>query len=204
MIFSESCKKYIDLQCNGDLHLYTDFPEIKGFEKYLDHITLPRRVADLGSGIGRATVFIENKYNWGADYCLVDGDSGDFQYEGIREDNNEFYNSHQVALDFCKENGVSKVHALHPENDSWWLSDYELIYSFLAFGFHWPITMIIDTVQKAIVKGGLVIFGLRGIEEQVWQDKQIKELDTTIWELIEYHLTPKLERNSTLVLRRKK
>jgi SAM-dependent methyltransferase len=205
MIFPESCKKYIDLQCNGDLSLYTDFPEIKSLDSYLKDMK-PKQVADLGSGIGRATVFFEMKYKWNAKYYLIDGNSGDYQYEGIREGINEgineFYNSHQATKDFCEANGICKLHVIHPDYP-WYNLKYDLIYSFLAFGFHWPIRMVMDQIEKATTKDSLVIFGLRGSEERDWQNRQVTGLNKSIWNIEEYFLTPKLDRTSILILRRK-
>lgn len=204
IIFPKECKKYIDLQCNGDLSLYIDMPEIKNIDKYLSEIN-PKNILDIGAGIGRASVYLHNKYKWGdSHYFLLDGDGGDTQYDQLRTEKGEYYNSFECAKLFCESNGL-KITQLNA-NDNWInhiKKPLDLIYSFLAIGFHWPITFYLEDIYSVSKKDSLIIFGVRGIERKEWMDSQVNSIDNNKYEISDYILNPTKDRNSILVLKRK-
>lgn len=204
IIFPDECKRYMELQCNSDISLYTDMPEIKNIDKYLKDIN-PHHVMDIGAGIGRASVYIHNRYEWNdAIFYLLDGDGGDVQYDQLRTEKNEFYNSFDCAKIFCEINNL-KIIQLNARED--WIQhitkSMDLVYSFLAIGFHWPLEFYMDDIFTITKKDSLIIFGIRGIEEKLWVDDQINKINLNKFKIIEIIQNKKKDRDSILILKRK-
>ena len=207
--FPPECKRYIDLQCNGDLSLYTDMPEIKHIDKYLKELD-PNIALDLGCGIGRASVYFQKRYNWDCDYILFDGNSGDTQFDGVRTGQSDFYNNRESTEAFVESNGFD-CYYLDAEME--WRSrlndiileigneQIDLAYSFLAFGFHWPLNYCLNDFSPYLKSECLLMFGMRGTEESGWVEKQIKEISDE-YEVLEFIHKPKATKESILVLKK--
>jgi SAM-dependent methyltransferase len=198
------CKKYMDLQCNGDDSLYTDFPENKNLEGYLKG-TQPKKAIDIGSGIGRASVWFKQHYGWNdTEFYLMDGDSGEKQLDGLRKGTDDFYNSLECTKLFCESNRL-KYTLVNAENKEWEKAlpeDFDIAYSFLAFGFHWPIDQVLTKIYSILKPGGLAIFGLRGIEKVKWVQQQIYDIPGECFQTIEFVIKPKATKESVLILRK--
>ncbi len=204
IVFPEECKKYMELQCNSDISLYTDFPENKNISGYLKG-TQPKKAIDLGSGIGRASVWFKQHYGWDdTEFYLMDGDHGDVQLDGLRKDTDGFYNSLDCTKAFCEANELN-YNLVNAENKDWDKDipkDFDIAYSFLAFGFHWEIDQVLDKVYSILKPGGYAIFGLRGIEKQKWVQEQIFHLPSECFEMIEFIIKPKATKESVLILKK--
>jgi len=84
VIFPDDTKKYVELQSNNRLEEYSYLPEFEGVEEYLKDMN-PKVALDVGSGIGRASVFFFKYFKWTDTlFILADGDSGNEQLSGIR------------------------------------------------------------------------------------------------------------------------
>jgi len=200
--FPPECEEYVNLQCNGDKSLYEDFPEHKHIDEYLKDMR-PENVLDIGAGIGRASVWLFKKYGWDcADYFLVDGDSGNKQFEGIRKNSREYYNNWDCAHTFCEANGIDVYHRMCVDPEVLYSIDkkFDLIYSFLAFGFHWPIDMYMDDLYHLCKKNTILIFGLRGTEKKAWIEGQIEKIDPKKYKVLKLVHKPTQTRESVLVL----
>lgn len=203
IIFPRECKKYFELQCNNDISLYTDMPEIKNINRYLEKLD-PHYVMDIGAGIGRASVYLHNKYKWdNTIFYLLDGNGGEIQYDQLRTGKDEFYNSFYCAKLFCENNGL-KIIQLNANKE--WISyitkSIDLIYSFLAIGFHWPIDFYLDDIYSISKIGALIIFGIRGIEKREWINDQINKIDTNKFKIEELIQNESKDRDSVLILRK--
>jgi SAM-dependent methyltransferase len=204
IIFPSECKKYINLQCNGDISLYTDFPEHKYLLKHFEGRKKPEVIVDIGSGIGRASVWLKKKMKWkAATFILVDGNSGENQYDEIRKKRGEYYNNWEMAEKFCHDNGIKYVVMCDPEKIKGIHCKFDLVYSFLAVGFHWPLDFYLNDIADMCNKGCLLAFGLRGIEKKKWIKKQIEAIDQTKYKIVFLTLRPKSTYESLLVLERK-
>lgn len=164
IIFPESTKKYADLQCNQQLSDYTDCPELVPLHTFLEK-QKPTRVLELGAGLGRASVFLKNKYDWNdTEFYLLDGDSGSVQIAGVHQTLEPcFYNSLKATYDFCVANGIEsgKLHLINAETEKIPEAKFDLCYSLKAIGFHWPINEYLYILQKHTYKGSFLFFELR-------------------------------------------
>ena len=199
-------KKYIDLQCNGDTTIYSELPEIKYIDYYIRDLE-PDSVLDIGSGIGRVSVYFFKKYGWiNTKFNLLDGNYGDKQICGIRNEHGEFYNSFEMAKVFCKSNGLININLLDANNNAWEKYNFKklsFVYSFLSIGFHWPLDFYLDKIYPLLSLGAIVIFGMRGIEKKEWVYKQIIDIDDKKYEILKFVHVPTINRESVLILRKR-
>jgi len=202
--FPEQAQKYIELQCNNNFKLYTSFPELKNTDEIFSSVT-PKKVVDIGSGIGRASVFLKNYYSWNeTEFHFIDGNEGDVQLYGVRSKENEFYNSFDVAKFFCNANNLTRL-TLWDAREKKWVTDLhevDLIYSFLAIGFHWPLEMYLNDIYKISLAGTYVIFGVRGVEEEKWVKDQVSKIDKDKYKILKFIIKPTSSRESILILQR--
>lgn len=207
LVFPDNVKKYIKLQCNDVMSKYTDFPELVNIEKELRPLR-PKNVLEIGAGIGRASVFLAKYFGWEeTDFYLLDGDSGDEQVNGVNyESKDSFYNSIAATKEFCSANGL-KVYTLNAEKGDWKALGvkYDLVYSFLAIGFHWPISIYLDEIYNMLEKDTLLIFGVRSSAKKFdkFMDTQIKAINKDKYEIVKLKREPKGARSSVLLLRKK-
>lgn len=203
--FPDKCAKFIDLQCNGRRDLYTEMPEIKNIDKYLSEISEPSYVMDIGSGIGRASVFIKKYYGWdNSIFLLLDGDSGDKQFHGLRSKNHEYYNSIKMAKAFCGANEVKMIPV--DVSQSKWISEIshpvDLAYSFLSVGFHWPIDLYLNKIHGLLRDGAFVIFGTRNQNRKSWVDQQVESVNAKMYDIVEVCIESAGSRSSVMVLKK--
>jgi len=203
--FLPTVEQYIKLQCNSDKSLYTNFPEVKYADEYLENL-LPKNVLEIGAGVGRASVYLFKNYKWtNTQFNLLDGDRGNVSFDGLRNKDKEFYNSLEISNIFCRSNGLSNVNQFDADNDDWLsnLKNIDLVYSFLAIGFHWPIDFYLDKIYDILVSEALVIFGIRDVEKIEWIIKQLNVVNNKKYELMRLVCTSRNERSSLLILKRK-
>lgn len=166
VVFPESAKEYVRLQCNDNLKGYTECPGVRCVEKFLKDLR-PRNILEVGAGLGRVSVFLFRRFGWETtNFHLLDGNSGHEQICHTHEKvGRDYYNSLQATKDFCLVNGISeeRLFLLNAENDDWKQLDvkYDLCYSFRAIGFHWPVTGYLDVLHPLLEKGACLIFEIR-------------------------------------------
>jgi SAM-dependent methyltransferase len=207
IVFPESVKKYIELQCNNSLFKYTELPELKNIKDELSVIA-PNNVLEIGSGIGRASVYLFKYFGWNdTNFYLLDGNSGDKQVNGINyESKDSFYNSIDATKEFCLANGMDNLYLLDAEKEDWKSVDvkFDLCYSFLAIGFHWPMNIYLDEIYNMLADNALLIFGIRPATKQFdeFMDVQIKDIDTNRYDIVKIKREPRGERSSVAILRK--
>lgn len=173
IIFPESTKKYVALQANSDTIIYHQPPYFSVVESSVRGLD-PAVCLELGAGIGRMSVYFRNKFGWkDTFFYLQDGDSGDVQYGGIRDHNqDEFYNSFTATQEFCEANGVKHFETVKsPAQVS---KPVEFCYSFAAIGFHWHIDLYLDQLPAVLAPGAHLLFELKAPIAETDQAKQEK------------------------------
>lgn len=205
--FPENVKKYIELQCNSSLFKYTNLPELKTIKDELS-VVVPKNVLEIGAGIGRASVYLSKYFNWTeTNFYLLDGDSGDKQVNGTNyESKDSFYNSISATEEFCSANGMNNVHLLNAEKDDWKSLEvkYDLCYSFLALGFHWPINIYLDMIHDMLTDNALLIFGTRPADKKFdkFVNTQLDSVDTKLYNIEAIKRNPRGSRNSVIIMRK--
>ena len=111
----------------------------------------------------------------------------------------------KAAEKFCAANGLEKIQYFSAENNDWLNLNvkFNLCYSFLSIGFHWPIKLYLDKVYSMLTDDALLIFGMRSMEFGDFVDEQIESINLNHYSIIELVLEPKHTRASVLILRKK-
>ena len=172
-------------------------------EKLLKDIK-PEVVLDIGAGVGRASVWLFKKYEWkDTMFVFLDGDEGKKQYEGVRKNKGEYYNNWDIGIKFCKANNLTDVSYEAPEDIplfKMFKNEFDLIYSFLAIGFHWKIDLYLNDLYPLCHKNTILIFGLRGTEKKSWVEGQIERIDPKKYKVLKFIHKPTQTRESVVVL----
>jgi SAM-dependent methyltransferase len=197
--FPKGTEQYAQLQCNSKYSDYTECPEFSPFEALFSSIK-PKRILELGAGLGRASVFLKNTYSWeDTEFHLLDGDSGTEQIAGIHAElETSFYNSMTATRTFCTANGIqeSNLFLLNAEQ-SIQLPDryFDLCYSVKSIGFHWPINSYLKILSSKMVSGGLLLFELRNAQRYPTQripriskfvEFQLAAVDYKVYKLVQF------------------
>ena len=201
--FPREAEEYIGLQCNNEKEVFSKLPEIEEIRLYLRDLN-PNVVLDVGSGIGRASVYFFKHFRWtDTRFILADGDSGKTQLSGIRTGEGEYYNSLDATRAFCEANGLYNFETFNLGKHKWGELNCrpDLAYSFMALGFHWPVNSFLDDVHDSLEDKCLLIFGLRGGERaRGWIGQQIREINRKEYRVVEISFEPKKKRGGFMVL----
>lgn len=135
--------------------------EFEQIEKFLGK---PKRVLEVGSGLGRSSVFINHllKDN-SVEYILADrhgfpnGNTGAFAPAA-----DEFYCDLDQSKAFAELNGIKNVRTFDTEADDWTtIKNVDLIISTCSFGMHVPIERYLDRMIATCNPTATMIFGTR-------------------------------------------
>lgn len=201
VIIPDDCKKYMELQCNSVLDDYRNCPELDPMIQFLE-IVKPKKVLELGAGLGRVSVFLKNYFDWkSTEFYLLDGNSGEEQIAGIHwKTKPAFYNLLERTRTFCISNNIKedKLFLLNAERQ--WEVDkkikFDLCYSFKAIGFHWPINEYLDIIKDNLERKAYLIFEIRNKERSLYKNDKIWKRRCAF---VEYQLDY-IERNTDYVL----
>jgi hypothetical protein len=122
----------------------------------------PKKVLEIGPGMGRSLVFFSKKLGWaGSDIHAYEGDGTATKYTflGPRFEDSFCGNIQalQTVLDF---NGVRNVRVFNAREVR--LADlpgpYDLLYSFYSVGFHWSLEHFLDDLLPLLHDRSVAIF----------------------------------------------
>ncbi|MTJ05209.1 MAG: class I SAM-dependent methyltransferase [Sediminimonas qiaohouensis] len=133
-----------------------------------------RRLADIGCGYAFFDLFAARRYGCGL--ALIDLEENQRRHFGF-EEAGAAYSSLKVARAFLKANGVpaKDIRTLNPEEkDPLNLPSMHAAVSFLACGFHFPVTAYMPFIAQRMQPGARVIMDLRARRADVQQ----QELET--------------------------
>jgi hypothetical protein len=123
------------------------------------------RVLDIGSGMGGINVPIF-RHHGAPEIWLLDKDGVSPRIKnGYHQSATTFshYNSFRMALDLLERNGISgaSVHTVDIAREPFPNDEFDLVYSFISWGFHYPVETYLDAVHSALMSGGLLVLDLR-------------------------------------------
>lgn len=123
----------------------------------------PRRVLEIGPGLGRSAAFFSRRYFPDAQFDLYDatGSSTKYELEGSRYDDS-FCGNLDVLRRVVDFNGLTRYRVIDAGAINGHLpvpdQPYDLIYSFWAVGFHWSLDHWIDEILAAAHDQTLCVF----------------------------------------------
>ena len=206
VIFPEDTKKYVCLHSNDKKEDYSYLSGIGEIEKYLKKT--PRVALDVGSGIGRASVFFFKYFKWTKTFfILADGDSGEVQLTGIRTGKSDFLNSLKATESYCRANGIVNFKTFNLEKNGWdkLPRKPDLVYSFKSLGFHWVFNSFLEDAYSALSKNCRLFFELRAGNpvSLAWTKKQIEDIDRAKYDIAELFLEANRKSGNFIVLEKK-
>ena len=138
----------------------------------------PRRALDIGCGFALYDTFLLRHYGYPRDMHLYLLDkTTDLQEEkekgfkggGFRKEGISFYTNLECASDILITNGANKenIHSLiATENPLSQLesSSFDLVFSLLSYGHHYPVSTYLLEVKRLLTQGGVLVLDLRVID----------------------------------------
>jgi hypothetical protein len=101
---------------------------------------------------------------------------------------------------------MTNFHTLNAEDDDWKNIDvrFDLCYSFLAIGFHWPINLYLDSIYDMLVKNALLIFGTRAANKKFdsFVNTQLENIDKELYSIESVRRELPGNRSSVIILKR--
>lgn len=162
--FSDKYKEIAGMQVtqikdNQDFYLEMSASEYKVIEHYIQS---PKRVLELGCGLGRFSIFLNSQLDTGPEFFLADYSKISERVKYGWNPADSFYNNLDLTKEFCNLNGLSNLSIIDLEKESVSsLSDIDLVMSFLSVGFHYPIEQYMDHLLDITTDDATFIFGIR-------------------------------------------
>ena len=141
-------------------------------------IKTPRRILDIGCGFALYDIFLLKHYGYPPDMHLYLFDkttdlekekAEGFKGGGFRKEGISFYTNLECASDILVSNGADRnnIHSvIATENALSQLetSSFDLVFSLLSYGHHYPVSTYLKKIKLLLVQGGVLILDLRVID----------------------------------------
>jgi len=143
----------------GDYDFY-DKLSTHEYETFKNHIGKPKRILELGCGLGRMSVYLNKQLDYDTEFILADYDNVSEKIKYGWNPGKSLYNKLNLTTKFCLMNNLVnfKIFDLS-KNDILKLKNIDLVISVMAVGFHYPIEQYMEKLLK--ICNGNMIFGIR-------------------------------------------
>ncbi|MGH9465507.1 MAG: hypothetical protein ACRD0X_07650 [Thermoanaerobaculia bacterium] len=163
----EGSRRVWELSQNG-----SSWAEWQALGPLLESLPRPRRVLELGPGLGRSVVFFKKKLGWGeVPFDLFEGEGPRHKYPLSAPRSADSFCGDFAALAAVLEyNGITKAEIVDAAASGGRLAGlpgpYDLVYSFYGVGFHWRLEDFWDEIRPLLGSSGVGIFTVhRGFAE---------------------------------------
>jgi len=167
-IITDKFNDYINYQVTtavDNKEQYTKLSEIEYevISQYID--PYPKRILELGCGLGRMSIFLNKKHPSNSKYhladmsCITPTPTKSSRYGW---DPGTWYNDLELTKEFCEINGLVNFEIIDLATGSiTLLRDIDFIFSVMSVGFHYPIEQYMDILKLVAKPDALIIFGVR-------------------------------------------
>lgn len=155
----EASRVYLERDQNGSC-----WGEYSAVGPILESLPVPRRVLEIGPGLGRSVVFFTKKLGWQeTEFDLYEGEGRKTRYTSMgprfRDSFCGDFEALQRVLDF---NGIQGARILDAKEYDYTLEGlpgpYDMIYSFYSVGFHWGLEHFLDEVLALMHASAIGLF----------------------------------------------
>jgi len=165
VIIPPACLNYAKLQLtqlNTDADACNKISALE-FNAISSYIKSPKHALDLGCGMGRMSAFINAKIGGNTHYILADVSKRSSKIKYGWNPGDVYYNNLNLTSEFVEANGLVNYQTLDISDNAEWskLSDVDLVFSFLAVGFHYPIEKSLSSLLGITTDDCVFIFGVR-------------------------------------------
>ena len=147
----------------NDISVYSQTSEHE-FRQIEDYIPKGiRSVLELGSGLGRGSIFLNQLLQDDSVlYTLADRSGYTSNTGAFNPKQDEFYNDLILTQDFCELNGIKNVRTFDTESGDWsTLPKADFIFSVCSFGMHVSIERYMERILSVAKANCTLIFGVR-------------------------------------------
>ena len=133
-------------QINVDPDFYTKM-SISEYNAISKHIENPKKILELGCGLGRMSIFLNSMLKNNAHYILADVSELSQNIKYGWDPKESYYNDLDLTSLFAKKHGLENFETFNLLSQN--LNKFEnidLVMSFLSVGFHYPISEYLDTL----------------------------------------------------------
>ncbi len=155
----EESRRVWELSQNG-----SSWAEYDALAPLLETIAEPRKVLEIGPGMGRSVVFLRKKMGWSkAEFHLYEADGDARKYPLNAPRSSDSFCGDLASLELVlAHNGVTgcslfDAHALGYRLDRL-PGPYDLVYSFYGVGFHWSLADFWSEIRTLLTEQSIAIF----------------------------------------------
>jgi hypothetical protein len=136
--------------------------EYEALEPVFRAIPRPKKVLEIGPGMGRSLVFLRKKLGWQeSELHAYEGNGSSTKYTILGPRFEDSFCGNIKMLEHVLEfNGVNNFKVFNAKDVK--LSDlqgpYDLLYSFYCIGFHWSLEHFLDDLQPLLHERSVAIF----------------------------------------------
>jgi len=122
-------------------------------------------ILDIGSGVAGIDIFFNEHYQKSVKIHLLDKTALDTEVFYNFNPKTAYYNSLEIAKKMLVVNNVPEeniyLHSAENPSEAFIDIKYDLITSFISWGFHYPVSTYIDSVHQSLSTGGALIIDIR-------------------------------------------
>lgn len=171
-VTDESINFYMLLQVSADKSIVLK-ASIDEYEKLKEEIGMPKKVLDIGCGIGRSSVFLRNMMDLEDTMFYLADFNENIQYRNgitgiplgyFNDADPKPFNNIEDTKRFCEANNLNNIKIIDlGTNAINKLRDIDVVYSFHAVGYHWSVKEAVYTYSLECItsKDAKAIFGVR-------------------------------------------
>lgn len=154
---SEKSRNFWEAECNGSC-----WGEYEALAPLFDAMPKPKRILELGPGLGRSLVFFSKKLGWQeSEVHAYEGDGQTTKYTlmGPRFEDS-FCSSIPALRQILAFNGIKNVSIFNAQETR--MADlpgpYDFLYSFYSIGFHWSLEHFLDDLKLLMHEKSVAVF----------------------------------------------
>ena len=154
---NETCRLLWERDQNGAC-----WGEYEALAPLLSELPAPRKILEVGPGLGRSVVFFSKKFRWEeSEIHLYEGDGKATKYDvmGPRMEES-FCGNIDLLRHVLSYNGILNTKIFDAKQ--WRLPDlpgpYDLLYSFYSIGYHWSLEHFLDDLLSLMHDTSIAIF----------------------------------------------
>jgi hypothetical protein len=179
----------------------TCWGEFDALKPVLTTMPAPKKILELGPGMGRSAVFFNKILGWGkSEFTLYEGDGNTTKYALLGNRSTDTFCGNIPLLQQCLAyNRMSNYNIVdaHANNLRDLPGGYQFIYSFYSIGFHWSLEHFLDDLLPLMDKNALAAFTIPAVF------KEFSGLNAVAHEFVEWTpVWPKGAKNLRFLLLR--